>query len=118
MENILKDILNEGRINELGSGRDAIKKALRDLNELLGNCISITKQLPEYSKFKNNVGDYMDAVGLIYSHSGMSFNKNKNHIIDALNIIFKMIEQRDKFKIAKQATEDCIAYFNNNYPKD
>lgn len=119
MENILKDILNEGRIDELGSGRDAIKKALRNLDELLGNCVSILKQLPDYQKFKSDSGDYMDAVGLICSTlSNAEKTRCKNDVIDALNAVFSLLEKKDKFKVAKQTVGNLIYHFNNNYPKD
>lgn len=118
MQNIIKDLINEDRIDELGSGRDAIKKALRNLDELLGNCVSIMKQLPDYQKFKSDSGDYMDAVGLICSTlSNAEKARCKNDVTDALNAVFSLLEKKDKFKVAKQTVGNLIYHFNNNYPK-
>ena len=119
LKKILEDILQEDRIDELGSGRDAIKKALRGLDELLGNCVSMLKQLPDYQKFKSDSGDYMDAVGLLCANlSNAEKTRCKNDVVDALNVVFSMLEKRDKFKVAKQTVGNLIYHFNNNYQKD
>ena len=118
MENILKDILNEGRVDEIGVGRDAIKAALRSLNELMTNMVSITKQIPDYQKFRRDTGDYMDAIALVMTHAGMNtttMRPDKEIVVDALNAIFKMAEQKDKFIAAKKVSDNLLDYFNRKY---